>query len=265
MDFIRLKNCISSDSSINSDKDIKEVDQIENIQKRLINYSNLENDDNTNRLRLVKIYYLYRDIIHKQLYEKEEMINLNFNDKKEENLSYYFYISLLIKDKEEIINYSYTFEYIKEIFNQAKNDNDNDKYSKLIISKIILELINNYKQLDEDEYNNEELEQIENKCNKIISGNIIIFNELNINWNYEDLTKKKIDEIYSEIIIALIKNNIFENYEYTYNIIKQLDLESIDITNKMYEQILNILDNNKDIKNKYIISKIEDLFNDGIC
>ena len=36
MDFIRLKNCISSDSSINSDKDIKEVDQIENIQQKLI-------------------------------------------------------------------------------------------------------------------------------------------------------------------------------------------------------------------------------------
>ena len=79
---------------------------------------------------------------------------------------------------------------------------------------------------------------------------------------YEDLIEKKIDEIYSEIIITLIKKNKFEDYEYTYNIIQQLDLESIDITDSMFEEINNLLNNDEEIKNKYIISKVEDLFDD---
>ena len=57
--------------------------------------------------------------------------------------------------------------------------------------------------------------------------------------------------------------NKFEDYKYAYNIIKPLDLESINITKTMYEEILNILDNDEDIQIKYMISKPEDLC-DGI-
>ena len=98
MNYIILKNYISLDNSINSDKDIKElvkIENIENIQKRLINYNNLENDDDTNRLRLIKIYYLYRESIHKKLYENEDVITLIF-DEQNDKLSSYFYLSLSI-------------------------------------------------------------------------------------------------------------------------------------------------------------------------
>ena len=107
MNYINLKNYISLENSTINDKDIKklaEIENIENIQKILINYKNLENDDDINRLILIKIYYLYREIIHSNLYENEEMIYLNFDDKKED-LSYYFYLSLLIRNNDNIINY----------------------------------------------------------------------------------------------------------------------------------------------------------------
>ena len=128
-----------------------------------------------------------------------------------------------------------------------------------MISKIIIELIKNYKGLDEYEYNKEEIERIENKNKKIINDNIHIFNELGIDWKFEDVILFKIDEIYANIIVALIIKSKFEEYQKTYDIIKKLDLESIDITNKIYEDINYVFDNNEKIKNEYLISKPEDL------
>jgi hypothetical protein len=68
--------------------------------------------------------YLYRlvDFIHKKLYEIEEILFID--NQNESNLSFYFYLDLLIKYEENIINYEYTMEFIKT-FNQMKNNNNN--------------------------------------------------------------------------------------------------------------------------------------------
>ena len=166
-------------------------------------------------------------------------------------------MSLLIRENENVINYSYSIDFIKKINNKSKINED--KYYKIIISKIIIELIKNYKGLYEYEYNKEEIERIENENKKIINDNIHIFNELGIDWKFEDMELIKVDEIYANIIIALIIKSKFEEYQNIYSIIKQLNLESIDITNIIYDKINNILESNEIIKNKYLISKTEDL------
>ena len=260
MYFSKLLKSLSNEFFNFKDIDLIKNSEVENKKNVELFLINTANNYHNNKLDLVKFFYLNRFSIHDILYKYGKIIRLTFEDEKEENLSYYFYLSLLIRDNDDIINYSYSNRFIQKIINQTKKNKN--QFYKIIISKIIIELINNYKELYEYVYNKEEIDQFEFEYNKIINDNIRIFNKLDIKMKYEDLIEKKIDEIYSEIIIVLIKKNKFEDYEYTYNIIKQLDLESIYITNTMFEELLNIFDNEEDIKNKYIILKIEDLFDD---
>jgi hypothetical protein len=73
-----------------------------------------------------------------------------------------------------------------------------------------------------------------------------------------DINKIKIDLIYIRIINDLILNKKLEDYNYTYNIIQQMDLESIDLTEIMFNELLEILKNKNNI-NEYIILNINDL------
>ena len=68
----------------------------------------------------------------------------------------------------------------------------------------------------------------------------------------------KIDEIYSEIIISLIKSN---NFKYCYKIFPQLDLEKIDITQTIKDEIYKLLDINNNYIKQYDILKAKDIFN----
>ena len=250
--FLNNDNCIENSKFI----ELSKIPNRDNIEKWLIDYEQLNIFCESNEYNPLKLYYFNKNYIHRILYDREELIMLNSN-KNGENLSYYFYLSLLIRDNQTIINYSYPFKFIKDINDNIKNDNN--KYKKLILSKIILELIENYKGLDEYDENRNKIENIVFENNKIIKDNIDSFNkEFNLEWKEKDIKSKKIDEIYLEIIKSLIENNKFDNYEYIYNIIKQLDLESIDITKFIYDGIHDIINKNQ---NKYLISSKEDLFN----
>ena len=258
MKLLALKEYIKLIQSENKDEKQNKTLTIEDIHKLLINYKDLENFEQIKILNFIKLCYYNRKYIHNKLFDSEEIIRLNhYNEKEENSLVYFFYLTLLIRDNDAIINYSYSIEYIKKINSTFKSDN-NDEYYNIIGCKIIDELINNYKGLDEYLYNKEGIETIEKENNQRIDDNINALSEFNI--RYEDFKDKKIDEIYSNIIISLIKNNMFEDYEYTYNIIKTIDLESIDITNKIYEDISDLLNNDESIKIKYNIIKLVDLY-----
>ena len=84
--------------------------------------------------------------------------------------------------------------------------------------------------------------------------------ELGLNLDEENIQSMAVDDIYIKIIISLIKKNKFNDYDYVYNIINQLELETINITHYMYSELVNAL--NKEINLKdYIITKIEDFYN----
>ena len=229
------------------------------FQKLLSNYAEIEKilkfkKDNSIYFKLL---YFNRCNIHEILYDAEKVIFIKDNIEK---LSNYFYLDLLILDNLDIINYTYSKDFILKIDKNLREMKT--KIVIFILSKIIIDLINNYK--GSDNYNEieekNELLNIENNKKGIIKNNINILKELNININENDIYKKKIDDLYIEIIIGLIKESKFENYEYTYKIMKELDILSIDITKNMFDKLNQILDDKNSYIKKYEILKVDDLF-----
>ena len=80
--------------------------------------------------------------------------------------------------------------------------------------------------------------------------------EIELSLDENDILKKKIDEIYIEIINALISSKKIEDFEYAYNVLEQLDLKSISLTKTIFDGFMNG-QNFED----YEINNIED-FND---
>jgi hypothetical protein len=101
------------------------------------------------------------------------------------------------------------------------------------------------------------LEEIEKENRQIIKNNIEVFKEIGLSLNEDDILKKKIDEIYIEIINALISSKKIEDFEYSYNILEQLDLKNICLTKTIFEGIMKGMkgQNYKD----YEINNVEDL------
>ena len=221
-----------------------------------------------------KLHYKNKDVIITKLYENEEIIEiildkeiLHNNELKEEekvngnshsnpkiNLSFLFYLDLLITDDPLLVNYSYPYQLI-DIINKYFIKNNNE-FFKVIKSKIIIDLIYNFKGLEE--YNNLKdkkcLEEIEKENLKIL--------ELNAKQlKLKDLDKKKIDQIYADIIESLIKQNNFSNCQDIEEILIGLDLDKIDITQTMIQSFSKLLtENNKNLK-KYKINSIYNFSN----
>ena len=218
-------------------------DPIPNLLKQ---YSEIKNFYGIKNLTKF-LYYNYKNI-HKILYEYDEIIRIE--DTMLNNLSFNFYLCLLIESETEIINYQYSIKYI-DIFNLKKNNNDK-KYYNIIISKIIIKLINNLKNCDNFDENKdgEYITNLENKNKEYIINNIYIFKEINLDININDIYEINIDEFYFNIITALIKNDKLTDYEFANNILIQLDLENIDIpfNDKLFNKLLELLDTN----NNYI-------------
>lgn len=207
---------------------------------------------------ITKFIYFNREKIHKELFDSNRIIHFLYK-KNRETLSFYFYLSLLIQDNPGVLNYTYDPDYIKKINKQTDNSN---VFNKLFFSKIIIELAKDYKETY-NYFGNEkenEFDLLIKKNSIIIDFNIDKFKELNIEITKDDFISKRIDLIYADIIIALIDNKMLEDYDYSYDIIKELDLEKIQLTSKMFEEISKALDADK---NKYLISNEDDLKNEN--
>ena len=230
-----------------------EISKIENNNSELKPISNLTEINDFLNLKLknkMKILYSNKNKVHNILNQEEETIKIN-SDIMQNYFSNYFYLIQLIEDNPNIINYEYSLDFIKDINNQIKNGK-NEELRNIIKYKIITELIRNYKGTDEyDEDENVELEEIER--NIIRDINLQESEELkDLKLNINEIKGKKIDEIFIEIINMLIRTNKIDNYEYTYNIIKGLDFENIDITKTMFDKLSKEL-NNEEYINKYKI------------
>ena len=216
---------------------------------------------NNEEINIPKFIYNNINNIHQILYNEEEVINLNFLKIKPE-LNNYFYLYQLISKSLEIVNYTYSIDFIKEI--NSKNINDIKKIRKLVFNLIILILIKNFEGLDEydEEEQGEEIQKIKEENINSFKENISILKELNISLNINNIYNNNINDIYSNILNELIKQKKFGDYDYVYNIIDELDLEKIDITEKIYNNLSNILnDSNEDIQ-YYKIKEKQDLFNE---
>ena len=206
--------------------------------------------------------YLFKlvNYIHALLYQTEEIIYIDIQNFT--NISFYFYLDLLIKYEENIVNYEYSMQFINK-FNQMQNHNDKNYFYEIIKSKIVFDLISNFKATNS--YNSkydEEIEQLQKNNINIIKNNIYIFSNNKINLNDKDIFIKGLEEIYIEIINSLIKNNKLNDYNYTINILRQLDVENIDLTLLMFNEISKTLNENEKYINEQRILTKEDLFSE---
>ena len=236
------------------------------ITKLLSDFNEIKKILTINDPNLLKFLYFNRNKIHKILYDLEEIIDLD-GLKNSFYLYLYFYLSLLIEENPDVINYKYSINFIRNL-NEEQIRENNKIIKKIILAKIIIVLISNYKQnenADEDEdgdKNEEELNKIKKYNDDIIHNNKKVIKIFNLEEN--DILEKDIGKIYVQIVKYLIINKKLEDIEYAYNIIEQIGLESINLTKNMYIEISKILDKKKSYLNEYIITKYEDIFNSKI-
>ena len=208
------------------------------------NYDEIKDLCKANEGQILKIFYFYRNNIQDILYESNNVIDIKdlYN---EIEFSELFYLSLLLYNS-NLVNFYFSFDFIKNI----DSIEEENSIKQIILSKIIIILIDYSKGLDYYYKKKNELENIESSNRDIIKRKLEIFNkEFNLKYDIKSFLNTKIDYIYKEIIVSLIKENKFGNNNYYKDKFKKLDLESIDIT----KTILDGLSEELDIKkNKFL-------------
>ena len=216
---------------------------------------------------ILKILYFNRKDINNILEELDKYIPISIKDNNDDNttsnLYNYFYISLLLEENKYMINYFHDINLINKIDIDIKKINDNNidnRLKKIILSKIILDLINNYRVEDiYRERQEETLYILEEEYKEYITNNIYIVKELGLNEN--NFLKMRIDKIYTEIIKKLIEK---EKLGFS-NIPQELDFERIYLTKYMNDELLKFINSNDNYKKyieKFSILNKNDLFND---
>ena len=230
--------------------------------KLLFDYSEISSILKLNSNDILYFKYQNRENINDILYKEEKYIKIGIKEENR-NLANYYYLDLLINENKNIINYIYPIEFIEDINNFQKKIANNKIYTKICLAKIILDLIRNLKNYEGyDEINDEKMmNDIENENNDIINGNIKGIKELCGHWNLDYLKETNIDDIYIDIIRALYKQKNFRNTDYIYELLNQLEFESININENMLQEFAQIFNVNNNFMKEYMIKNIEDLFN----
>ena len=148
-----------------------------------------------------KYIYFNEKKINIILYEQEEVITIG-----DENISYFknfenlFYFELLLVSNPDIINYDFSKNLIIEIF-KIVNMIVKGIYN-IIVNKIVINLINFYKSLEQydEEKDEKELNDIENKCRMNFKENFQEFKKIGVDLEEDEILGSKIEEIYMSII-----------------------------------------------------------------
>ena len=213
----------------------------------------------------LKYVYNHRKSINNILEFEDKCLEIPdeaINDNGKES---YFLLFGLIAENRYIFNYSYNFDVVEKLYNKMKKEKNN--LSKFILYIIAYLILYNF-----DDNNNcqdlskgKKIENIYQEIDKFIIEQQKLVNYLQLNLNVKDYKTFNINEIYSQIIITLIKNKKLSDFEYSKNIMEQLDLENIELTDMMYIQLKNEFDenSNKEYINSYRIIKYENLFNEA--
>jgi hypothetical protein len=200
-------------------------------------FSQIESFMKTNSKKTFSFFYSNRKDIHQLLYDNDQMIKLD-SKIADERLSNLFYIILLIKEQVDLVNYFYDISFIQNVNNKRKKTKNS--LTNFIFAMIIIELISNYKAsetYDEDNYSdNEILEQIEEENIRIRDCAIAELKEMNLNVSEEYIEENMINEIYVEIINSLIDEKKLDDFEYCSNILEQIGLDEIELTENMYNK-----------------------------
>ena len=164
--------------------------------EKLLNYLN------ENKLNITETIYFCMTNFHSILYKEEETIKIeSYNIEKE--LSNLFYLNLLIMENPETLNYEYSFDFIKSIHDSNK---EAKILKKVLVSKIILELLKNYEGLDgyDEKKDKEKVEELRKENEKIIEENIDYLKKIDSIFTDDYIKNKKLDDLYINIIGKLV-------------------------------------------------------------
>ena len=225
--------------------------------KLFSNSSEIEKSIKEKLPKIMKYFYFNRNQIIKILYNEDKLINIDFFKQQKNDISEYFYLTILIEENINLVSFTYSIEFIEKIDNEMEENSD-DFFRNLIKSKIILELLNNFN----GKSNGNKFKELETKNMNRIKENLKKIKDSKIEFNEKDITFKKLDQIYANIINNLIKTKKFEDIEYTNKIMNQMDLENINITNTIFEELSETLNINADYINNYKLTNVNDLFKD---
>ena len=225
--------------------------------KLFSNFDEIKNIQDNSEI-FMKACYFNKENIHDILYESAETINIKI--KRNYKFRDIFYFDLLIKDEPNVLDYKFEKDSIIILCKELSNSNESTK--KIIISKIVIDLIESYKGIGI--YNNQITEQIlddiAKKCKKEIKIQIKKNQKLFSGFKYVDVIEKSIDTFYMEFIIKLIVNESFL-FNDVKNILDVLEIENINITEKMYQMFNNFINSKENTLKKYYIEKFDDLIN----
>ena len=140
----KFKISLSFSTTLNDATELKNNNPIYNL---LSDFSEIEDIMKIDKPQKMKFFYFNRNLINKLLYNKDKVIEIN-SSLMQNKISDYFYLSLLIEYKNNTINLTYTYNFIKKL-NDEINSSNNGALKEVIMSKFILELINNYKGINE--------------------------------------------------------------------------------------------------------------------
>ena len=245
----------------------KEFKLISNYEELMSILGEVNEEPNENIFEFIDSY---KTTIHSSiLYDEDEIINID-NFKLTNTFEESYYLDRLIMDNEEITNYNYNYDFIKKLNKIYKIDKIaifNNEYSlqKIVRAKILYDIINNYCGLEnyDEEINGNEIEIIKDEIDEIIKNNIDVFKDLNLNIKEDNIKSLKNDNIYCDIIISLIKQNKFGEYNYLYNLMQEMGLEHINIGTKILEPLKDTLDKKNDFMKEYLIQGKEYLYNEA--
>lgn len=85
-----------------------------------------------------------------------------------------------------------------------------------------------------------------------------------INIKEDDILYDTIEEIYTEIIKNLIIQKKLDGSHDSFKLIEEINLKSLNLTKKMFDELKEILDKDKDYIKEYIITKFDDIFDKKI-
>ena len=243
---------------INNKNEKDKINLTDPILGFIENYKNIESILTKKDINIFEYLYLNRVQIHRILYKDDE--NIPITSEMMTKFSDYYYLYFLIRE-EDTLNYKYVFELISKWYEILITAETSIK--KIIYSKILLCFIKNYLEIGEED-NDDKCEDIESKCKEFINSEKKNLKEFNINLNLDKLDEDSIgiDDIYTNIIISLIKNNRLNNSSETLNILNDLDIKNLRINKKIFTNLNNFLI--KENLEKYLITKYYDLLNGDI-
>ena len=225
------------------------------------NYYQLKAFLEKNTWNKMKILYDNKEAIHQILYDNEKTIKIesNFN---ENDLDKYFYLSLLIKDNPNIIYYIYEIDLIINLAKYQNNNKNKNSYQNILLAMIILILIDNYRNTEcFMESDDEVLDEIYEE-NMKIKNNEKDLKSLNINLESENIEDNEVSKFMMEIVESLVLNKKIENFEFCDNVLAQIGFEKINLTEDMYNKLIEIFEQNEEYVNGFKISQLNDLFNE---